>query len=372
MSALLPRVPAPSASAPPVFIEDWRRRKSAAFDLATNSTARRTVTLDLWGRPTRVYANANLSVYSGQACNAKCPFCVEELRPASRGRELAAQRLVEADDGRYFAALGEVLEALRPLDPSVSITGGEPSIDPRLPGILRLLAARGARKRTMTTNGSGLLDERAGRRVVDWAAAAGLRHLNISRAHPDPERNARLMALRAGLSPEGLRTAVRQAQAGGARVRLSCVLLRGEIDSLPGVLAYLDFAAALGVDNVIFRQLMKSDAATHQENAVIRYSAERRVALEPLLDAVSADGRFAFVRQILGYYYYVEVWRCGGLDVVFEEADLARLEATKRADPDTVHELVFHPNGRLASTWQPWDGVLGPGRIAEFGFRNAD
>jgi hypothetical protein len=55
----------------------------------------------------------------------------------------------------------------------------------------------------------------------------------------------------------------------------------------------------------------------------------------------------------------VEVWKYGGMDVVFEEADLARLEATKRAQADLIHELVFHPNARLCSTWQPWDGVLG-------------
>src|SRR4029077_13087040 len=112
-----------------------RRLKSKAFDLATNSSARRTVTFDLWGRPVRVYANANLSVYSAQACNARCPFCVEELRPASRGRELAVQKIVERDDARYLARLESVLEALRPLDPSVSVTGGEPSKDPRLPAI---------------------------------------------------------------------------------------------------------------------------------------------------------------------------------------------------------------------------------------------
>ena len=80
---------------------------------------------------------------------------------------------------------------------------------------------------------------------------------------------------------------------------------------------------------------------------------------------MSADLRFTFVRQVVGYYYYVEVWRFAGVDVVFEEADLARLEETKQASPGLVHELVFHPDGRLASTWQPWDGVLGPPRQAE-------
>jgi hypothetical protein len=183
------------------------------------------------------------------------------------------------------------------------------------------------------------------------------------------------------------------------------VLLRGGIDSLDGVLRYLDFAAALGVDNVIFRQLMKTDPRTAATNHVVRYSDARRVPLEPLLEEISRrgggfrsakgrpfperkatmtgpvaqasrlwstggtpvplgcltgrDARFEFQRQIMGYYYYVEVWRCAGIDVVFEEADLARLEQTKRDDPELIHELVFHPNARLASTWQPWDGILG-------------
>jgi molybdenum cofactor biosynthesis enzyme MoaA len=228
-----------------------------------------------------------------------------------------------------------------------------------LPAILRLLAEHNARKRTLTTNGSGLLDRREDRQVIDWITATGVRHLNISRAHPEQETNAQMMRLRDGLSVPQLREAVARAGAGGTRPRLSCVLLRGAIDNLEGILRYLDFAAALGVDNVIFRQLMKTDPARAAVNHVVRYSDARRVMLEPLLDALSADGRFQFQRQIVGYYYYVEVWRNGGIDVVFEEADLARLELSKRLDPGLIHELIFHPNGLLASTWQPWDGILG-------------
>jgi cyclic pyranopterin phosphate synthase len=280
------------------------------------------------------------------------------LRPASRGGELARQKTVELDEERYFTQLKRVLEALRPLAPSVSVTGGEPSLDPRLPAILRLLADHDARRRTLTTNGSGLLDLRAGRRVLDWITECGVRHLNISRAHSDPERNAVLMRLSHGLSLSQLREVVSRARAAGTRVRLSCVLVQGAIDNLDGIRRYLDFAACLGVDNVIFRQLMKTDPASHALNYVIRFSDSRRVLLEPLLGALDLDRDFTFSRQIVGYYYYVEVWRWGSLDVVFEEADLAQLEAAKHADREVIHELVFHPNGALASTWQPWDGVL--------------
>ena len=48
------------------FDDALRRRKSAAFDLRRNSTARRTIRFELFGRPVEVYANANLSLYSAQ------------------------------------------------------------------------------------------------------------------------------------------------------------------------------------------------------------------------------------------------------------------------------------------------------------------
>jgi molybdenum cofactor biosynthesis enzyme MoaA len=342
------------------FNPEWRSRASAAFDLHHNSTARRTLKVELWGRPIEIYANANLSIYSAQTCNARCAFCVEELRPASRGTALELQREIEPDDERYFAALSEVLSALRAINPSVSVTGGEPSKDPRLPRILRTLAQHGARKRTVTTNGSGLLDPVDGRALIDWITDSGIQHLNISRAHSDHERNAKLMRFEEGLALDDLAEVVRRASRGGTRVRLSCVLLEGAVDGVERVLDYLDFAEQLGVDNVIFRQLMKTDPQTVALNWIVRYSDRHRTRLEPLLDRISNDGRFTLQRQILGYYYYVEAWRYRGIDVVFEEADLARLEATKREAPGVVHELVFHPNAHLASTWQPWDGVLGP------------
>ena len=345
---------------PRAFVSQWRRRKSAAFDLHTNSSAGQAIALNLWGQARSIYANANFSVYSAQTCNARCRFCVEELRPASRGRALAQQRTVEPNERIYFAALEAALEALRPLAPTISITGGEPSKDPRLPKILALCSRYPSKRRSLTTNGSGLLDLHGGAPLIQHIVDAGIEHLNISRAHPDHDHNARLMVFREGLQLEQLRKVVATARAGGCRPRLSCVLVERAIDSLAGIRAYLDFAAELGVDNVIFRQLMHVNRDAVAQNFVVAFSDRMRTQLEPLLDQISEDPQFQFQRQIVGYYYYVEVWRYRGIDVVFEEADLAQLERTKQTMPGVIHELIFHPNARLASTWQPWDGVLGP------------
>lgn len=342
------------------FAPALRRAKSAGFDLLGNSTARATVSVDFWGDRREVYANANLSVYSGERCNARCAFCVEELRPASRGRELSETRATLEDDDAYFGALTQVLAAVRELGPSVSVTGGEPSRDPRLPRTLRTLADAGARKRTLTTNGSGLFDVREGQSVLDWILETGVAHLNVSRAHVDDRENARRMGYDASPDWSALRSAAERARGTGTRLRLSCVLLRGGTETLADVIAYLEAARAAGIDNVVFRRLMATDPTTVSVNSVVRYSDRHRLPLEPLLDTLSADARFTFVNQVIGYYYYVEVFRYRDVDVVLEEADLATLEARKRECPGLVHELVFHPNGALSSTWQPWDDVLGP------------
>jgi molybdenum cofactor biosynthesis enzyme MoaA len=349
-----------------------REGRQALFAVGVTSSGARLLPLEIGGRRLRVYENANLSIYSAERCNARCPFCVEELRPLSRGVDLAAQRRVEADDARYFAALERALEALRPLDPSVSITGGEPSRDPRLPRILETIARAGARKRTMTTNASGLLEPLpGGGDVLERVLAAGLAHLNVSRADPDERENQRIMRIEPFHPNAALAEVLRRARDAGVRPRLSCVLLKGRADSIEACERYLGWAASLGVDNVVFRQLMRTDASTVKENLVTRFSDARRAALAPILEAIrpatlgprEARRGWRFTKQVTGYYYYVEVYRYEGasrpVDVVLEEADLAWIERRRRAEPaDVVHELVFHPDGALSSSWQPWDGVL--------------
>jgi hypothetical protein len=194
--------------------------------------------------------------------------------------------------------------------------------------------------------------------VIDWITSTQVSYLNISVAHPDPCINSKLMRFGEGLTADGFRQVVYLAQKEDTAVRLSCLLLNDGIHDMAGILDYLHFARSLGVSNVIFRQLMKTDPFHHADNFVVKYSNRARVSLESLLDEISSDDRFTFQRQIIGYYYYVEVWRFEEMNVVFEEADLAQLELTKSVTPAIVHELVFHPDGRLASTWQPWDGVL--------------
>jgi cyclic pyranopterin phosphate synthase len=290
----------------------------------------------------------------------------------SRGGGLSEQKQIEHDDEVYFARLEAVLQAVKSLRPSLSLTGGEISIDPRLPRILRVLREHNTKKRVMTTNGSGLLRKSEdGALVLEHVLAGGLSHLNISRAHSDPAINQKLMRFVAPAAEDFLpEVLARLAVAGqvAPRPRLSCVLLQQGVSTFSDVVEYLHWAAALGVNNVIFRQLMQYERSTYRENVITRFNDVAQVPTRPILERIApsdgrGDSRFQLQKQVLGYYYYVEVYRfdgpAGPIDVCFEGAHLGDLERRKLSEPsDRVHELIFHPNARLCSTWQPWDGVL--------------
>ncbi|NMC06033.1 MAG: radical SAM protein [Candidatus Lokiarchaeota archaeon] len=345
-----------------------RELKQLAFSVEGTSTAGFTIPWNapaLDGRSYRVYGNANCSIYSAASCNGDCPFCVEKVRPASRGSCLAdVKRCI--DDHAYFTALDNALHLVRPLDPSISITGGEPSIDPRLPRIIALVQSLGFRKRTITTNGSGLL--RNG--LVPVLAAGGFEHLNISRAHVDEARNQAIMQLDVPFPNSELRHAISLTRGTCLRPRLSCVLLRGEIDCLDAITTYLDWAESIGVDNVVFRQLMAFDPARCAGDPVIAFSERYRVGLDPILNEIyqgpaEHHRSFTFTKQVVGYYYYIEVYkyrpaRGKSINVVFENADLRFIDRDRQVprDPPLVHELVFHPGGTLNSSWLPAEGII--------------
>lgn len=112
----------------------------------------------------RYFLNAtNHSIYINY-CNANCSFCVAQLRFENQGQLYKKGRI--QSDQEYFKRLSQILEYLRPLNSSISITGGEPTKSRRLIPILELIEKFGYRKRTLTTNGSGLFDKEVNGKTV--------------------------------------------------------------------------------------------------------------------------------------------------------------------------------------------------------------
>jgi hypothetical protein len=104
---------------------------------------------------------------------------------------------------------------------------------------------------------------------------------------------------------------------------------------------------------------MHYDANKVEHSRIYNFCEANRVPLTPIWEGMQADPEFTFENQVLGYYYYVEVYKWRGIDVVAECADLKEITAAKaRTNLPVVYEMVFHPNGSLNSSWREDEDIL--------------
>lgn len=309
------------------------------------------------GNKRKVYNNCNLSIFVDDYCNADCKFCVAQLRYENIAKAYEKPKI--EDDEEYYRRLDEILKYIEPLNVSVSITGGEPTISPRFIKILELIDKHNLRKRTITTNGSALLNKENGKTLLDHLIDNKFDHLNISKTHYDEKINRKIMRYRNGYcSNEDLRKIIPYALSKGLRPRLSCLLLKEGISNIENMIQYIKYYEDIGIDNIIFRELMDYDEKTMCNKEKMDYNIRNKIKLNDVWQEVDKNSNFVPYQNLLGYYYYVEMYKYNDVIVCSESADLKIQTDEKNKNNDIVYELVFHPNGNLNGSWVDNEDIL--------------
>lgn len=297
-----------------------------------------------------VYNNVNLSIFVDNYCNYKCPFCVAEQRQEERKYKLSSKD--------YLARLKSVLDYIKPLNPSISITGGEPTKSDLLIPIIELLDNYNFKRRTITTNGSGLLDTSNNNLIIDRLIKANFNYINISRLHYDEEVNKKLtLPIKDYLSNKELEYILTTYKSGSrydSRIRLSVVLLKDGINSVEEISNYIKYFSKFGQDSFIFRQLMLPDNFVVDSKR--NYTKDNFVALEDIYKSFGND--FELYKEIYGYYYTVKIFSNKSNNIATEYADLAVSYSENENNKNLVYEMVFHPNGNLTKNWQDSQNIL--------------
>ncbi|GAA1228924.1 hypothetical protein GCM10009665_19230 [Kitasatospora nipponensis] len=210
------------------------------------------------------------------ACQARCSFC---FSAASISSDQAPAR-VPWDAVAHWLERAKAAGAER----AVITGGGEPTLIP-FDQQLRLVSACAAAfpKVVLITNAHTLAKGRHADRADRLAAlsGAGLSVLAVSRHHQDDAVSERLMMLR---TPVGSVVDTWRAERDrwpGLRMRLICVLQHGGVADATGVADYLSWAAALGVEEVCFKELYVSTSteSLYFERAANLWSRDHQVSL---------------------------------------------------------------------------------------------
>lgn len=336
------------------FDRDLRYKRQADYNIRNYES----VPFEFATGPRNVYKNFNFSIFIDDYCNADCKFCVAQLRYQNKNLMYEKEHMCDPD--KYLARLDEVLKMIRPLNPSISITGGEPTLCKHLTEVLQLIDKYGFRKRTITTNGSGLFTVQNGSTIIENLEKYNVDHLNISRAHFDELRNQDIMRYNdlthyCGL--DMLHDILEFTNNHRISHRMSCLLLKEGVNSVDMIRQYVEHLQNIGANNFIFRELMDYDK-TAINTEKMAYCDANKVRLNDIWEDFEKFPEFVPYLNILGYYYYVEIYKYRGATVASESANLNQQTVEKDKNPDMVYEMVFHNNGNLCGSWIDSEDIL--------------
>lgn len=298
-----------------------------------------------------LYRNFNFTIFIDEYCNADCRFCIEQIKTENTGRILKCGKITDID--RYIQRLDKVLEAIRPYNPSVSVTGGEPLISPAFPGVMKLLKKYKFRKTVITTNGTDILAH------MDEIIDAGISHVNFSRPHYDERIVHHIMRFRESMTSfEELKVAIAHLEKNHVRTRFNCIIGRDGIGSVGEMKRYMDYISTLGCKHVVFREMMSFNEETSKNIEKKEYSSKNRILMNNLWRAIDQDTDFQPFNSVRGHYYYIEMYNYKNISMVSERANLKCLEDERIKNMSYIYEMVFHPNGNLCAGWDEKQDIV--------------
>lgn len=241
-----------------------------------------------------------------RGCQAACRFCFSD---ASASAEQDQARLALP----HVEAWARAARA-RGAERFVITGGGEPGLLPH--PLLRALLRAGSSalgRTVLITNAhhlARLTDTQHSEVLADYGDD-GLTVLAISRHHHDQERSTRIMSLDTDVAAVARTWRLGRARWPALRLRMTCVLQRGGIASRADLSGYLDWASALGVEEVCFKELYVSTSveSVYHRHAANAWSHAHQVPLSLVLDFAESHGFEEIARLPWGAPVFRGEWR---------------------------------------------------------------
>lgn len=222
-----------------------------------------------------------------RGCEATCSFCFSE---GSISNEQSQKAL-------SYERISAILKLAkdRGAERAVITGGGEPGLlgVENLCQLIRM-ASLHFKKIVLITNGFFLskFGEEERREALRNLAAAGLTVLSVSRHHYNFDKHQEIMKLSAESELIANSLRVIGSNTKGLKLRLVCVLQKNGINTSEEANAYIEWAAAHGVEEVCFKELYVSSGLEsvyyNQESNL--FSAENQVPLRVIMDLADKQG----------------------------------------------------------------------------------
>lgn len=204
----------------------------------------------LFGTDIILYKPCNVNIFVTEICNNNCSFCINKMTNK-------CMKMQSMTDNEYFYGVETLLKNLNNNDFEITITGGEPTLNmKKFVETIHLCNYYHFKCRTVSTTGKNLLNIFNGKHICQYMIEENFIHnINISRMHYNENKNAEVFQ-GINITNDEIEKLSTFFKLNDAEMRISCNLLNKYIDNFPKMLEFVDFYKNIGVDTIMFRELV--------------------------------------------------------------------------------------------------------------------
>jgi len=219
---------------------------------------------------------------------------------------------------------------------TVLITGkGEPTLYPNRIGYVANILNDEFAIIELQTNGILLVDRKYNEQLESWYAS-GLTTIALSVVNYDDDKNAEIYGTKIDL-----KFLIAKLHDFGFSVRLSCMTLKGYLDSEVEVNKMIDFARQNKVEQLTIRNIEAPDKNVNSD--VHDWTIAHRLNDGEMLKAcrsITENGK-----MLLELAHDAIVFDVGGQNVCISSC------LTRDTDTDNIRQIIFFPDGHLRYDW---------------------
>ena len=236
----------------------------------------------IFGKEINIYHPCNLNIFITSDCQNKCYFCINEQNNSK-------VPIYHQSNLEYIQSLEFLLKELKNKHFEITITGGEPTLNmERFVKTMQMCYFYNFPCRTVSTTGLNLMKEFQNKPLVQYMIENKFIHnINISRMHYNQEKNDEIFKNK-NISNQDIEKLGMFFELNNADMRLSCNLIKNYIDDFDKILYLVDFYDDLGVESIIFRELVGVESVK--------------------LKDINFDKRFKYITTLHGALYDVDVY----------------------------------------------------------------
>jgi molybdenum cofactor biosynthesis enzyme MoaA len=281
-------------------------------------------------------------VVGTNACNAHCPYCISKMtfnQGVTCKNELF--NWINFDKACFLAQINHVSTVL--------LTGkGEPTLYPnQITEFLKRMKKFNFPLIELQTN--GLVFERNWEKyepyLNEWREL-GLNTIAFSIVHPEKERNKEIY------SPNEehfeIKKIVDKLHKIGFSIRLSCIMIKGYVDSVESVVNLINKSNEWGVEQLTIRSVVTPEKSEDLE--VYTWTKEHIINKERIFDISEFLDKKGHKLMTLDH---------GGVVYDFNGQNICLTDClTLKPNSEDLRQLIFFPDGHLRYDWQYKGAIL--------------